>query len=195
MDVLVIGSPRLERWDGRACYEMTPEPRDHHDVYERDLVTEPPGQPGVSYRRVADAILGYSIFPPRLVEGIVRRRIEIGDTVGVHYLGLPLIRLFFASRVIDVFDGPAPDAIETWWQTGFTYRTLVGHPELGEETFSVEKELASGRVRVALRSWSRPGTRLAKLFAPLMRRFQVGASMRALDHLASFAREGSVSVA
>jgi uncharacterized protein (UPF0548 family) len=75
------------------------------------------------------------------------------------------------------------------WRTGFTYRTLVGHPELGEETFSAEKELESGRVRASLRAWSRPGTALARAFAPIARRLQLHASARALDHLERLARE------
>ncbi|MBA3541293.1 MAG: DUF1990 family protein, partial [Deltaproteobacteria bacterium] len=111
---------------------MTSEPREHHDVYERDVTPEPAGAPGAVYRRLADAIMGYSIFPPRIVEGVVRRRIQLGDTVGVHYLRLRVVRLFFASRVTAVFD----ESDGTWARTGFTYCTLVGHPELGEETFS-----------------------------------------------------------
>ena len=129
-----------------------------------------------------DAIRAYSIFPPSLVAGVTRGPIQLGDTVGIHYLGFPLVRLFFAARVVDVFDGRGDDG---WWRAGFRYRTLVGHPELGEETFSVEKELATGRLRVALRSWSRPGTCLARAFAPIVRRAQVHASHRALDHLAA----------
>jgi len=31
--------------------------------------------------------------------------------------------------------------------TGFTYRTLAGHPEWGEETFGVEKHMTSGASR------------------------------------------------
>jgi uncharacterized protein (UPF0548 family) len=183
VDILVFGSPRLDRWDGRPFHPTDRTPRDHADVYERDVLVEPPGDPGAGYRRIADAILSYSIFPPGLVQGVLRDRIAPGDTVGVHYRGLRLVRLFFAARVIDVFDTHD----DAWWRTGFTYRTLRGHPELGEETFSVEKEIATGRVRVALRSWSRPGTPLARLFAPLVRRMQVTASRRALEHLATVA--------
>ena len=189
VDVLVFGSPRLGRWDARAFHDMTRTPRDHADVYERDVASEPAlgsgGAPGPAHRRVADAILQYSIFPPWLVRGVVRRRIEVGDTVGVHYVAMRVARLFFAARVIDVFD--AADAGGQWWRTGFTYRTLVGHPELGEETFAVETELATGRVRVALRSWSRPGTWPARVFRPAVRALQVHASRAALAHLAAHA--------
>ena len=50
-----------------------------------------------------------------------------------------------SRRVIACFD----EEREGVWVTGFTYRTLVGHPELGEETFSVEKDLETGLVMVA----------------------------------------------
>jgi uncharacterized protein (UPF0548 family) len=127
------------------------------------------------------------VFPPGLVTGVLRRdSVATGDTVGIHYHLLPGIGLFFAARVIERFD--AEDG--ALWCTGFTYRTLQGHPELGEETFSVEKRLADGRVVAALRSWSRPGTLLAKLGAPIMRRLQVRASHAALAHLERVARSG-----
>ncbi|HEV7557965.1 MAG TPA: DUF1990 family protein [Kofleriaceae bacterium] len=192
MDILVFGAPHLDRWDNRAFSATVAGPTDRHDTYERDVADEPPGEP-ISrgpQRRVGAAILRYSIFPPEIVEAILRRPIEVGDTVGVHYRRFRVVRLFFAARVTEVFDGPDGE----WWRTGFTYRTLVGHPELGEETFSSEKQLATGRVRVALRSWSRPGTWLARWFAPIVRRMQVGASLHALDHLESIAKaDGSAA--
>jgi len=180
VDILIFGAPRLERWDPRPFHAMHTTAGDRHDVYERELAPEAPGAPQERFRRIAAAIRGYTIFPPDLVEGVLRRPVEVDDTVGIHYRGLPLVRLFFAARVISTFDGPDGG----WWRAGFTYRTLVGHPELGEETFTVEKEVATGRVRIALRSWSRPGTWLARVFAPLVRKLQVHASERALDHLA-----------
>ncbi|HUQ04556.1 MAG TPA: DUF1990 family protein [Kofleriaceae bacterium] len=187
MDILFAGTPRLERWEQRAFHATARTARDRDDVYERDLAPEAPGAPGERFRRVHAAIRAYSIFPPSLVAGVTRRPIELGDVVGIHYRGFPLVRLFFAARVIEVFDGER----DGWWRAGFRYRTLVGHPELGEETFAVEKELATGRVRVALRSWSRPGTCLARAFSPLVRRAQVRASQAALTHLARIATGNS----
>lgn len=183
----MFGAPSLDGWDDRAYSAHDRSEARWTDVYERDVAEEPPGEPVARgpQRRVAAAILRYSIFPPELVEPIVRRPIEVGDTVGVHYRGFRAVRLFFAARVTEVFD----EERAGWWCTGFTYRTLVGHPELGEETFASEKELATGRVRAALRSWSRPGTTLARVLAPLVRRAQVRASRRALDHLQAIARE------
>jgi uncharacterized protein (UPF0548 family) len=181
VDVLLIGAPRLARWHDRRFHPMDRRPGDREDVYERDLAAEPPGEPGERFRRIAAAIRRYDIFGRELVEGIVMRPIERGDTVGIHYRGMRVVRLFFAARVVETFDGAAGG----WWRAGFRYRTLVGHPELGEETFAVEKHLATGRLRVALRSWSRPGTLIARMFSPVVRRLQVHASHRALDHLAA----------
>jgi uncharacterized protein (UPF0548 family) len=96
---------------------------------------------------------------------------------------LPGIDLLFGARVIATFDKQAAGN----WRTGFTYQTLQGHPELGEETFQVEKDLASGRVTVSLRSWSRFGLWLTRLAYPYTRRVQVRAGHAALDHLATLA--------
>jgi uncharacterized protein (UPF0548 family) len=88
--------------------------------------------------------------------------------------------LFFAAKVTETFD----EQLGNLWRTGFTYVTLVGHPELGRETFSVEKNMTSGRIVVALSSWSRPGTRLAQALSPLVRLIQVRTNRAALRHLA-----------
>jgi uncharacterized protein (UPF0548 family) len=187
VDLLVFGSPRLERWESRPFHTTTPTAGDHRDSYERDVATEPPGPPiaGGPHRRAAAAILRYDIFPPAIIQPVIRREpVVVGDTVGALYRRFRVVRIFFASHVIETFDAER----DGWWHTGFTYRTLAHHPELGEETFSVETELATGRVRVALRSWSRPGTCLSRTFAPILRRIQVGASHRALDHLEAASR-------
>jgi len=107
---------------------------------------------------------------------LLRSPIQVGDTVGIQYHFLPGLDLFFAARVLDCFDGPR-DGV---WRTGFMYRTLVGHPELGDETFSVEKDMAAGTVVAALRSWSRPGTGLTRLAAPFTRYAQIRANRAAL---------------
>jgi len=96
---------------------------------------------------------------------------------------LPGFDLFCGARVLECFD----EARDGVWNNGFKYRTLAGHPELGEETFSVEKDMATGRVIAALRSWSRAGTWLTWLAAPFTRRVQVRANKAALAHLASLA--------
>jgi hypothetical protein len=159
-----------------------PGPGDHSDSYERVMATEAPGppQPDGPFEMLARAILGYEIFPPSLVSGVLRRNpVQVGDTYGICYHVLPGIDLFFAGRVVAVFREQA-DGV---WRAGFTFRTVIGHPELGEETFWVEKDLATGVVRAGLRSWSRPGLWLTWLGRPFARRIQVRACHAALDNL------------
>ncbi|MBA3456098.1 MAG: DUF1990 family protein [Deltaproteobacteria bacterium] len=160
--------------------------RDRDDSYERVIGNEPPGPPEPKglHRRAAAAILGYDIFPASIGRGVIARNpVEVGDTVGLRYRVALGLEMFFASRVIARFD----EQREQTWHTGFTYRTLQGHPELGEETFSVEKNVVNGEVLVALRSWSRPGILLSKLASPFARLAQVRASRAALGHLALMA--------
>ena len=183
------GVASLDGWASRGfppAVERGPGASDRQDVYERVVATEPPGPPieNGPHRRAAAAILGYDIFPASIGRGvIVRNPVEVGDTVGLRYrLGLG-VEMFFASRVIARFDEQRGDT----WHTGFTYRTLAGHPELGEETFSAEKNLTTGDVMVALRSWSRPGILLTKLTAPFARRAQRFGSRAAIEHLKTIA--------
>ena len=162
--------------------ERGPQPGDRRDSYERVVAHEAPGEPAPDgpYRVLARAVRAYEIFPPRLVSGVLPRApVEAGDTYGICYHFLPGIDFFFGGRVTDAFDGPAGDG----WRAGFTFRTLQGHVELGEETFYVAKDGQSGAVRVGLRSWSRPGLWLTRLAVPYARRVQVRASHAALDHL------------
>ena len=178
---------RLARWEARPFWPAAgrgPDDRCRRDRFRREVGREPPGAPVADgpFRRAAEAILRYQVFPPSLIRPVLRRSpVEVGDTVGILYRPL---RLFFAARVVDRFDRADGSVAHA----GFTYRTLVGHPELGEETFSVDKDLATGVVSVELASWSRPGTRLARIGEPLIRRLQVGANRAALVHLRSIAR-------
>jgi Domain of unknown function (DUF1990) len=182
-------APDLTGWEARPFWPAIaagPRAGDARDRFRRDVAAEAPGEPvaGGPFARVAAAILRYEVFPPALVEGVLRRApVEPGDTVGIRYKGFRVADVFFAARVVDRFRRVGDGAV----CEGFTYRTLVGHPELGEETFSVGKRLATGEVWVELRSWSRPATLLARLAAPLVRRMQISAGRAALDHLAQIA--------
>jgi hypothetical protein len=181
----ISSEPDLARWEqGRlsAAVDKGPRSHDNRDNHERVIGWEANGAPenqGIA-RRLADAILRFDVFPPSLLTGFLRRTpVEVGDTVGLRYHFVPGLDLFFAARVIDRFEDEANDQ----WRCGFTYRTLQGHPECGEETFIVEKVLLSGKITVALRSWSRPGLWIAKLTYPVVRRWQLRAGRAALDHL------------
>ncbi len=184
-------NPHLDGWEKHPIWpgvENGPRPGDRQDAYEREVGVEEPGppRPEGAHRRAAAAIMRYDIFPPRMVRPVLKTApVRVGDTVGICYrMGLG-VEVFFAARVVACFDEEKGGV----WRSGFTYRTLVGHPEYGEETFSAEKDMATGRVIVALRSWSRSGTVLALLLPPWVRRQQVKASAAALAHLAEVARK------
>jgi hypothetical protein len=171
----------LERLPFSPGVEFGPRAGDRRDAYERLVANEPPGppEPDGPFRRLARAILAYEVFPPSLASGVLRRTpLEPSDTYGILYHLLPGVDLFFGGRVTEAFDR----ATDGGWRAGFTFRTLVGHPELGEETFYVEKD-AAGAVKVGLRSWSRPGLWLTWLLGRYTRWFQVRACEAALDHL------------
>jgi hypothetical protein len=181
--------PKLAAWEHEPLsptVEDGPRPGDRRYCSERLVAREAPGppEPGGPFERLAGAIRAYRVFPPRLMTGLLRRApVQAGDTFGFCYHFLPGIDLFFAGRVAAFFDGRDGDT----WRAGFRFRTVRGHPAVGEEEFWVEKDPADGGVRVGLRSWSRPGTRLTRLGAPFMRWSQVRASRAALRHLAQIA--------
>jgi hypothetical protein len=180
--------PDLTAWRRRSLspgVERGPGTRDRRDHYERVVAHEAPGppQPDGPFRRLLDAVMSYRMFPPGLVEGVLERRpLRAGDTYGTCFHFLPGIDLFFAGRIVEVFDGPADGG----WRAGFRLRTVRGHPMVGEETFCVRKE-ADGAVAVGMDSWSRPGLWLTWLAGPLLRGVQVRASSAALDHLSGVA--------
>lgn len=150
----------------------------------RIVAQEAPGRAvagGVFYRLKAE-ILAYRIFPPSLIRGELQRSpIQQGDPVGIRFVALRGLHLFFVAEATQVFE----EEQAGWWAAGFYYQTLQGHPECGEERFAVEKNMETGEIRVSLSSYSRPGLWYTSLATPILRRLQRYASIAALDHLAS----------
>jgi len=162
----------LASWESRpiaSASEAEPAPSDSQDTYEDTLGPEPPGAPVPKgpYEHAAAIIQRYDVFPPALVDRVLRRTsVEVGDTLGISYALFAGVRVFFASRVTQRFDERTEDGT----RSGFTYRTVEGHPFAGEETFTVEKVSATGEVRISIRCWSRPLAFVAHATRPLMRR-------------------------
>lgn len=181
--------PNIQPWTARPFspgVELGPRAGDRRDNHERVVAVEEPGPPVADgpFRRLARAIFAFDIFPPRVATGVLLRSpIEIGDCAGVCYRFMPVCRLFFAARVYERFDEQRGDI----WRAGFSYRTLTGHPMCGEETFCVEKNLETGQLLVALRSWSRAVHWSTRWGNPIARRQQLQAGRSALDHLQSIA--------
>src|SRR5262245_16199330 len=105
MDFLFFNqAPKLDTWETRPWspgVEEGPGITDRRDSYERTVARETPGdpEPGGPFRRVADAILAYRIFPPALATGVLRRHpVQVGDTVGLQYHRFRIVDVFFASR-------------------------------------------------------------------------------------------------
>jgi uncharacterized protein (UPF0548 family) len=89
-------------------------------------------------------------------------------------IGLGPVAFHALCRVVFVIDEPQ--------RKGFAYGTLAGHPESGEELFTVEL-LADETVRFGIRAFSRPATALARLAGPVGRVAQVAMTRRYLRAL------------
>ena len=126
------------------------------------------------FERVAAAVLDWR--PQRSVGLRVRATGPAGEvgTVVVLTAGLPRFGYDIPCRVV-------------WAQTtgnerGFAYGTLPGHPESGEECFSV-RLAADGDVVVTIRVFSRLATPAARAVSPVSRLLQGLATRRYLSSL------------
>ena len=73
-------------------------------------------------------------------------------------LGVGPLSVRIPCRVVAVVDEPD--------RRGFSYGTLPGHPECGEEEFVLERR-ADGGLRFRISAYSRPATRLARAGGPV----------------------------
>src|SRR5262245_21581186 len=95
--------PDLTAWEARpfaAGVEAGPRPRDRRDAFEAEVGVERPGEPEPAgpFRRAAEAVCAFRVFPPRLVTPVLRRApVQVGDTVGLCYHFPGGINVFFAG--------------------------------------------------------------------------------------------------
>ncbi|MGP4003827.1 DUF1990 family protein [Streptomyces sp. 8N706] len=101
-----------------------------------------------------------------------------GDTVIVTARppGLRFPRLLIPCRVVWAMSGPR--------RTGFAYGTLPGHPESGEESFTVTLDERGG-VWFAVTAFSRPGNWYTRWGGPVGRLVQRAAAERYLRAVAA----------
>ncbi len=96
-------------------------------------------------------------------------RVAAGDTplvdgtVVVLRLGPGPLALRIPCRVVEVVDEPG--------RRGFSYGTLPGHPESGEERFLLEEQ-EDGSLTFSITAVSRPASTLARLGGPVSRAVQ-----------------------
>ena len=102
-------------------------------------------------------------------------RLEEGATVLV-VLRLGPWRLVAPNRIVAVVDEPRRYA--------YAYGTLPGHPECGEESFTVE-QLEDGSVVATIRVQDRPATLVARATGPAVRLVQAAAIRRYLKAVAN----------
>lgn len=98
---------------------------------------------------------GIAVYPSGAV-------LQVGETVLLGWRFGPF-HLSAPCRIVWTVDDPD--------LTGFGYGTLPGHPEQGEESFTVARNTA-GDVWFVVRAFSRPATWFARLGAPITRRAQ-----------------------
>ncbi len=106
--------------------------------------------------------------------------VTLGATVLVE---LRLGPLYFVApdRIVAVIDEPD--------RFGFTYGTLPGHAERGEETFLIERH-TDGAVTATIRVDALPATLAARLAAPIVRRLQGVAARSYLEAIADHVTTG-----
>lgn len=154
-----------------------------YDAVGATAGTPPEGWHSFSERRVLPrrdlAALGEELLTWRVQEGSGLRaaassdRIRVG-TVVVLRLGPGPLSLRIPCRVVDV--------VETDREVSFTYGTLPGHPERGEERFALHRD-DDGAVTMVVTAFSRPGSLVARLGGPATRAFQAFMAQRYLRSL------------
>ena len=122
----------------------------------------------------AHRLPGVQVFPKG-------QRIQVGATVVVT-LGLPFVALAAPCRIVGVIDEP-----NRWC---FAYGTLPGHPEQGEEAFTVSMT-PDETVRFEVVAFSLPGDSLVRLSGPVGRGIQRSGTKGYLRALRRFVEQGS----
>ena len=138
------------------------------------------------FERLADRLLRYDVFPPRLMRATVCSedgRLREGVTV-VQHVAIGPFTLEAGVRVIRAWSQRDADGAEA----GFAYVTLQGHPERGVSTFRIRERRDQGSIDFLIDVRSRPGSWLTKLARPIARRFQVASTRAALDYATSTSR-------
>ena len=142
--------------------------------------TEVVGSGRATFERVAAGIFAWA--PQRSVGLRVRATGPAGEvgTVVVLTAGLPRLGYDIPCRVVW--------ASTTGDERGFAYGTLPGHPESGEECFTVRLD-PGGDVVVTIRVFSRLATPAARAVPPVSRAVQALATRRYLSALRRAARD------
>jgi uncharacterized protein (UPF0548 family) len=152
----------------------------------------PPGYHHVRLReRIGDApafdraILGLRTWVAHEGAGlrIYPRDPVVPDATVIAVTKLGLVQMVAPCRIVAVFKEP-----DTF---GFSYGTLPGHPETGEESFVLDR--IEGATFFTVRAFSRPVDPLARLAGPIGRIVQRSVTRRYARALRRFVESGATS--
>ena len=155
-----------------------------YPLSERPVLTPPPGYAQFSRTRQLPDSVDFAAAGRALMTWQVQARSGLQvwasslhvepAAVVVLRLGLGAVALNITCRVVNVVDEPD--------RQGFSYGSLPGHPEAGEESFLLERG-AEGAVAFTVSAFSRPASSLARLGGPAtawVQRWMTGRYLRAL---------------
>ena len=137
--------------------------------YVVDRYGERLGRGEAVFARACDAIDAWRVYPSSWFrvyrEGDAAPRPDLTFVTRIHHLGIWSLN---SCRVIAVVD----DRKLTSARHGFSFGTLPGHEEQGEESFLVTWDRATDEVAYQVVAFSRPRGRLTRLGYPVARLLQ-----------------------
>lgn len=107
----------------------------------------------------------------------------VPDATVIAITSLGFVQLVAPCRIVAVFK--EPDLF------GFSYGTLPGHPEIGEESFVLER--FDDATFFTVSAFSRPVDMLARLSGPIGRRVQLSVTRRYVEALRRFVKTSANS--
>lgn len=118
---------------------------------------------GINFDAAAEQLLAWRVHEQSGLKVAASHLTVEPDAVVLMRLGRGRASLRIPCRVVYV--------ISEIDSVGFAYGTLPGHPESGEERFTIERDLAGG-VSMRIRAFSKPATLLAQASGPIGRAMQ-----------------------
>jgi uncharacterized protein (UPF0548 family) len=131
-------------------------PPGYGHVARREMV----GSGRDAFDRVAEALMTWRVHRGAGLAVLSSTPTVQADTVVMLRLGPPVVGVVAPVRVVYTIDEPD--------RKGFAYGTLPGHPERGEEAFTIQL-VDADRIDFVIRAFSRPATLLARAGGPVQK--------------------------
>jgi uncharacterized protein (UPF0548 family) len=125
----------------------------HVDDFRQPLPPEPPGAPlsGGIWEMACALVRDYKFADPTIVPLACRSSDSLAESDLLLVTNFHGLTFYLPCRVGEVVDETTED-VRLW---GWNYRTLQGHLEEGQMTFSVRKQLSTGQVEFRVHAFSR----------------------------------------